>query len=296
MIPYSSEPISELSCQEGIITSFIKGDEKNIDAQTVKSFGEEWAAFHQFATEEIEKIGNDYFDLLSFDTSSFNALDVGCGSGRWVRYLAPRVRFIEAIDPSDAVFVAKKMLRGYKNTRVTQASVANMPFPDSSFDLVYSLGVLHHVPDTQDAIQQCFNKVKKGGYFLIYLYYNLDNRGGIFKWLFNISNIFRKKISALSPSKKKIICDCIAAFIYWPLATTSSFVELFSQRIAKQIPLSYYRNTSFFVMRNDALDRFGTPLEKRFSKQEITDMLTGAGFVNIQFSSREPYWHALAQK
>ena len=49
-------------------------------------------------------------------------------------------------------------------------------------------------------------------------------------------------------------------------------------------------------MRNDALDRFGTPLEKRFSKIEITDMLAQAGFINIRFSSKEPFWHAIAQK
>ena len=49
-------------------------------------------------------------------------------------------------------------------------------------------------------------------------------------------------------------------------------------------------------MRTDALDRFGTKLEKRFTKKEIKSMLLKSGFVDIQFSENTPYWVALAWK
>jgi hypothetical protein len=66
--------------------------------------------------------------------------------------------------------------------------------------------------------------------------------------------------------------------------------------IAVKIPLSSYRNKSFYIIRNDALDRFGTKLEQRFSKKEIIDMMTRAGLENIIVSDKEPYWHAVGKR
>jgi SAM-dependent methyltransferase len=280
VVPYSSQPVETLLLNGEKLDSFLTSRERNLDLKTVQSFGEEWNVFNDFSKQEIQKIGNDYFDLLTIDCSNFVALDVGCGSGRWSLYLSPRVKF----------------LRDLKNIRVTQAGVDHLPFPDNTFDLVYSLGVLHHVPDTPSAIQHCFEKTKHGGYFLLYLYYNHENRGFIFRFIFRCSNLLRKIISLFPFGMKKVTCDLIASLIYWPLAKLSTIVALFSISLASKLPLSYYKKTGFFVMRNDALDRFGTPLEKRFSKSEIDKMLKHVGFVNIQFSPHEPYWHVLAQK
>ena len=43
-------------------------------------------------------------------------------------------------------------------------------------------------------------------------------------------------------------------------------------------------------MRTDARDRFGTPLEQRFSKKQITKMMVDSGLTQIQFSNKAPYW------
>ena len=61
-------------------------------------------------------------------------------------------------------------------------------------------------------------------------------------------------------------------------------------------PLTWYRNEPFYILRTDALDRFGTRLEQRFTKDEIKQMLIHAGFSKIEFSDREPFWTALAYK
>ena len=61
-------------------------------------------------------------------------------------------------------------------------------------------------------------------------------------------------------------------------------------------PLTWYRNEPFYIMRTDALDRFGTRLEQRFTKDEISQMLIKTGFEKIKFSDREPFWTVLAYK
>jgi NDP-sugar pyrophosphorylase family protein len=72
-------------------------------------------------------------------------------------------------------------------------------------------------------------------------------------------------------------------------------LEIFGVNI-ENIPLSDYRNKSFYIMNNDALDRFGTKLEQRFSKKDITNMLINAGFDKIKFSDNTPYWTCISYK
>ena len=64
----------------------------------------------------------------------------------------------------------------------------------------------------------------------------------------------------------------------------------------RKIPLSYYVGKSLNVIRNDALDRFGTPLEQRFSKEEINQMMLKAGLNQIVFSNNQPFWHAVGKR
>lgn len=300
MLSYTTIPKKSFRINDTEIFSFLNSSDANIDWTTVESFGEEWSKFNSFNEQEISQIGNDYFDIVSEKMLNQHSyvLDVGCGTGRWTKYVAERAEFVEAVDPSQAVISAANLLRDQKNVRVTQASVETIPFADNSFDFVFSLGVLHHIPDTFAAMQSCVNKVKVGGYFLIYLYYNLDNRGIFYKLLFQISNIFRVIISKLPQKLKAFVCDLIAVFVYVPFVLLSKIVAKtpFLRKFVEYIPLSYYRKVTFNVIRNDALDRMGTPLEQRFSRTQVEEMLRKTGLTNIQFSNKAPYWHAVGQK
>ena len=62
------------------------------------------------------------------------------------------------------------------------------------------------------------------------------------------------------------------------------------------IPLSAYRKLSFYTMRTDALDRFGTRLEKRFSREQIKAMMEKAGLERVKFSENIPFWCAVGYR
>lgn len=282
------------------IYSFTNENEINLDEKTVLSFGEEWLKFNSFTENEIKIAGDQYFDIVNENilTKETVVLDLGCGSGRWTKYLANKVKMVEAVDPSEAIFAASALLKDNLNVRITQASVSNIPFEDESFDFIICLGVLHHIPDTQQALTDLIKKLKPNGHILLYLYYSLDNRGKLYKLIFKSSTLIRKLVSKCPHGLKKIICDLIAILIYMPLVFLTRILRfiLGEKKWINKIPLSYYKDKSFNIIRNDALDRFGTPLEQRFSKLEIKKMLNNAGVLRSEFSNNEPFWHVLGQK
>ena len=166
---------------------------------------------------------------------------------------------------------------------------------DESMDFGYSLGVLHHVTNTEESLKNCVKKLKKGSPFLLYLYYRFDNRSYLFQSIWAISNVVRILISKLPFSFKKVLTDLIALLIYWPLSRLAWFVNLLGFDDSF-LPLSFYKRSSFYTMRTDALDRFGTKLEKRYTKHEIRELMSESGLGDIKFSENEPYWVAVGYK
>lgn len=273
---------------------------RNIDPDVVRTFGQEWEKFGNLTPEETEKMGRQYFDIVPERVlnQAARCLDVGCGSGRWTRFVAPHVATVDAVDPRSAAYVAAKACAGFPNVRVSVASADDLPFHDETFDFVFSLGVLHHVPDTAKALNAVTRKAKKGGHVLIYLYYALDGRPLWFRAIFAVSNFLRKRISKLPAKPKGFVCDLIAATVYYPIARFGALLGAIGvpKRFVELLPLSYYQHRTFFVMRNDSLDRFGTTLEQRFTKAQVVEMMTAAGLSHIAVSDGQPYWHAIGQK
>ena len=272
---FNKEPLKYVKTLNRDIAVFSTEGE-NIDNKVVKSFGDEWLKFHDFSDEVIHNIAQEYFDLLDENIVNKNtyALDIGCGTGRWTKFLTEKTGFIEAIDPSNAIYAADKLLGKIENVRLSKASTETIPFDDETFDLALSIGVLHHIPDTQQAMKDCVKKVKKGGYFYCYLYHNLETRGWWFKTLYWLSDLIRKVVCKFPTGIKRVVCDVLAIVIYMPLVLWVRFLVLIGLRkIAVKMPLSAYNNKSFFVIRNDALDKFGTRLEQRFSKKQVEEMM-----------------------
>lgn len=269
---------------------------ENVDPKTVEGFGDEWTRFDQtgMSAEDTARLFGSYFSIFPWSALPKDAVgfDLGCGSGRWAKLVSPRVGKLHCIDPSAAIEVARKNLRTQANCEFHHVGVDGIPLPDRSMDFGYSLGVLHHIPDTRAALASCVAKLKPGAPFLLYLYYAFDNRPLWFRGIWRLSEGIRKVVSRLPHGLRYRVSQVIAAAVYWPLARTAKFLEALGFNVSN-FPLSAYRDRGFYVMRTDALDRFGTRLEQRFTKVEIEQMMDSAGLENIKFSDETPFWCAV---
>lgn len=274
----------------------INAQANNSDPKTVKGFGDEWTRFDQtgMSDNETKQLFERYFSIFPWAALPKDAVgfDLGCGSGRWAKLVAPRVKTLYCIDPSAAIEVAKRNLVNNSNCEFYQVGVDEIPLRDKSMDFCYSLGVLHHIPDTRAALMACVTKLKPGAPFLLYLYYAFDNRPMWFRALWQMSNLIRKVISRMPHGLRYAMSQIIAGVVYWPLARMAKLADKLGVNVTN-FPLSSYRDRSFYVMRTDALDRFGTRLEQRFTRAEITSMMESAGLENISFSEKVPYWCAV---
>jgi SAM-dependent methyltransferase len=272
----------------------------NYDPRTVEGFGDEWTRFDQTALEghDAAQIFNSYFHIFPWTRLPAGAIgaDVGCGSGRWAKLVAPRVGELHLVDASRAALrVAETNLRATTNVRFHHCSVEDMPLEDASLDFAYSLGALHHVPDTEAAIRAVAAKLRSGAPLLLYLYYAFDNQPAWYRGLWRVSDLARRVIARCPFPLRLALSEGAAFLVYLPLARSARLVARYRD-VPSWWPLAFYRDKSLYVIRTDALDRFGTRLERRFTRPAIREMMERASLTSITFSDRAPYWCAVGYK
>ena len=96
-------------------------------------------------------------------------LDGGCGNGRYAKLANDWGARVVAVDISAAVEIASRTRRP-ANVDVVQADLFKLPFRPNTFDLAYSVGVLHHTPDARGAFKAIQPLVKPGGFFSIFVH------------------------------------------------------------------------------------------------------------------------------
>lgn len=270
---------------------------QNVDERTVDAFGDEWSTFTQssLAPDELRRMFDSYFGIFPWldlppDAEGF---DMGCGSGRWAMLVAPRVGRLHCIDASaQALSVARRNLADCQNVAFHHATTDSVPLGEGQCDFGYSLGVLHHVPDTGAALADCVRLLRPGAPFLVYLYYRFDNRPAWYRGIWRASELFRAVIHRLPARIRTVVTDPIAVSVYWPLSRAARLIEALGID-PRPLPLSSYRRSSMHTLRTDSRDRFGTPLEQRFTRDEIARMMRSAGLADVRFSEDPPYWCAV---
>lgn len=140
------------------------------DDNTARVFGHQWMTFDVQRPQEDEA----YFRAKTgLDPASMRAkvvLDAGCGGGRYTRVAAEAGATVISVDISKAVEKTASLAFHLPNVHIIQADIFALPFASATFDFVYSIGVLHHTPNTKQALDNLIPLVKEDGEIAIWLY------------------------------------------------------------------------------------------------------------------------------
>jgi SAM-dependent methyltransferase len=247
--------------------------------RTADSFAYEWEHFGELRPE-WERNFREYLRPHKPEWLRDRlVLDVGAGSGRH-SYEAHRLgATVVAVDVGDAIDVARRNLPA--DVMTVQADAVELPFEDATFDLVMAIGVLHHLPDPRRALQSLARLVRPGGYIHIYVYW-IPSRGW-HRSLLRLVTAARRVTTRMPRPLLRTLSYPIAAALFvvfvLPYRTSRRLSRL--ERFASGFPLKAYADYPYRVCVNDQFDRFSAPLERRFTGEEVEEMLLDSGFDDV---------------
>lgn len=244
--------------------------------ETALSFGYEW---HRFP-EMYEEWERQFLDYMQPHGPEFfqgkKVLDAGCGNGRFAYYASKYGADVWAIDLGPAVEVARRNTEPV-SAQVVQADLHDPPFALESFDFIYSIGVLHHLPDPEVAFRKLLRFLKPGGEVQIYLYRKPEKRPVISLLLSTVAGA-RHFTTRLPYQAVHLLAFPAAAlaflFFVWPYRMLRRVPRL--RRIAENLPMKQYASFPFRVCVNDQLDRLSAPIENRYTRADVLNWFNRA--------------------
>lgn len=261
------------------IPRFIDTPPEDLARRTQASFGYEWTHFNDWQRSGAVNF-NDYFAELDLRTlRDAVVLDAGCGMGRHARQIAPHARQVVAVDFSEAIDQAARNVAGQPNVDCLQADILSLPLADGSCDFVYSLGVLHHLTDTERAVAGLVRKLRPGGRLRIYLYWKRHGWSGA---LLRAVTWVRRLTTRLPFPLLRALCRLLSAVLLVVVVLPYRVLSAVGVRRHEGWPLFVYAKYPFAVLYNDQFDRFSAPLEKRYDPDEVQQLLEGAGLREVR--------------
>jgi SAM-dependent methyltransferase/uncharacterized protein YbaR (Trm112 family) len=272
--------------REGLLGngSAMETDERQV--KTALSFGFEWQRF----PEMYEEWNQSFLDYMQPHGPKFfrgkKVLDAGCGNGRFAYYAAKYGAEVWAVDLGPAVEVARRNTETMAGVQVVQADLQRPPFARESFDFIFSIGVLHHLPDPEAAFQSLLGFLKPGGEIQIYLYWKPEGQPLKTAMLAGVTAV-RKLTTRLPLAAVHALSYPAAvaafAFLVWPYQVLRRFSGL--ARLAERIPMKQYASFPFRVCVNDQFDRLSAPIENRYTRKDVADWFDRAGLEEPKVSA-----------
>ncbi len=253
--------------------------------ETSESFGYQWQAFSNKINQWENRCREYFSPFIPSEIGTGKVLDAGCGYGRWLYEVSDGGGICVGMDLSDAVFAAADYFAEKENCHLVHGDILTPPFKQDVFNTVYSIGVLHHLPNGADeGIQSLIPLVKDQGLFFVWLYGEArgDNKNSLFSFLRKIAKRIPKPVMNIICT---LLAGCVAVIFVFP----KRFFALFeaTKKVSDQIPFHTYRNLPFNELRTDLFDRYATPIEYGYNRKEIQNMLTNAGLKDINISALE---------
>ncbi len=252
---------------------------------TVADFSEQWTAYDDnsgwFGSEEL--LADVLRPLLSLEElRGQKVAEIGCGNGRFLPTLARYAERVYGIEPGDGVDNARRHCAGVDNIEVMRADVYSLPrLPP--LDHVFSIGVVHHLPDPRRALENMRGLLKPGGRCTIWVYGKEGNE------LYLLTFGALRKLTTRIPH---VALHGVSTALVPPLRT-----YIHACRVLP-LPMREYMRTVLKPLSNDALrmniyDQLNPTIAEYWSRDEVEELMRSAGFLDVTLHHRHGYsWTA----
>ena len=255
------------------------------------AFGLQWKVYRKTQLDSYTKttisldrarrcLGEGCWEML-YRRQRTDALEVGCGAGRFTEVLLSAGAFVTSVDLSSAVEANQENFPQDQCHRILQADVLRLPFAPGQYDIVICLGVIQHTPNPEETIKNLYAQVKPGGWLVIDHYtYTLSH--------FTQSRFFFRMILRRMPPEEGLKWSERLVEIFFPLHRAAG-----KNRIARALLTRISPVLSYFhaLPLNDDLQRQWSLLDthdsltdwyKHFrTKGQIRRVLESLGAIEI---------------
>jgi SAM-dependent methyltransferase len=232
-------------------------------------FNFEWSKYKELDPSYEKQFLGWVSPLKLEDFKNKVVLDAGCGMGRnsfWpLKYDAKKVI---AFDNAEGTLEsARQTLASYTNVEILKLSIYDIPW-ENEFDIVFSIGVIHHLKDPQLAINKLVQAVRPGGTVLIWVYGYEGN-----EWIVRLVSPVRKYFTSKLPP---FILDKLTYFVSIPLYL---FVKIFPVRNEY---LKQLKTFNFKHIHSIVFDQLLPEIANYWKKEEVFSLMNKANLKNIQ--------------
>jgi SAM-dependent methyltransferase len=267
--PHCATPLTVLpenvTCEECSASHpIVNGIPRFVEQEHLASFGLQWNRYEVAHDDEDRATFEAKTGFKLDELSGKRILDAGCGGGRYCKVAAEAGASVFGADHSSAVEKASSLCSHLENVRLVQGDLKKLPFPEESFDLAFSIGVMHHDSDTRAVFDSVAKMVKPGGRMSVWLYRQNTWPQEV------LNNFLRRRTTKMAPEKLEPWCRLGAFF---------GGIPLVKQSLSKVVNFSTHPNRENRIC--DTFDWYAPAYQYHHTTEELSSWFRDAGYDDL---------------